>query len=208
LSRPHGCLRAALAVLGLALSSFAIWRVEVECIRGWAGLNWLRGYPWAAIPTCALVAASVLTCVAAVVPVKRGRSLPFVAVATAVVWIAFEIARRWLCEDYGYLVLVGSGVPASHWVVSPLLSVLISVFGIQQGIHRLLRPIAAWTALLFLSAVALVWPLCLLSLQIAPPHGYRDVIHAIKAGHPMFWSNITFGTAAWAAVRHGRCSTT
>src|SRR5215471_6775547 len=98
-------IRAALVVLALATLSFALWRAEVELIKGWPGLNWLNGYPWSAPFICALVALSVLTPVAFVTPVSRWRAGVFLAVATIVGWMSFDYARDWFYIDTAWMAL-------------------------------------------------------------------------------------------------------
>jgi hypothetical protein len=105
--------RAGALVLLFGLVSLALWRGEVELIKGWAGLSWLNGYPWAAVPVCALVEGSVLvTILAAAPPAAReaiqsrgvGRTcVTFLAIATGIAWLSFEIARQWLEISHAWL---------------------------------------------------------------------------------------------------------
>src|SRR5690242_17577476 len=67
-SRGLSPARAAVLVSFLGLVSLALWRSEIELIKGWTGLSWLNGYPKAAVPICVLVAASVLVAVLAAAP--------------------------------------------------------------------------------------------------------------------------------------------
>jgi hypothetical protein len=200
-------LRAALAVLALATLSFALWRGEVEYIKGWTGLNWLHGYPWSALPICVLVAASTLIPVAVAVPLSRERSLIFLAVVTVVGWASFEIARRWFYVDNSWLIAFHQRPDPEYFIFSPLLSIVLTTVGVQQAMHHLLVPIPTWTVGFFLVAVLLIVPVSLLAIQIVPVYIYRDFIHTIKSGYTAFFTNILLGIAAALATRFRRGTT-
>ena len=196
---------AALVVLVLATLSFALWRAEVEFIKGWTGINWLRkGYPWSAPPICALVALSVLTPPAVVTPLSRWRAGVFLAVATIIGWVSFDNARDWFYLNIGWLTLLQVRPPPEYYVFSPLLSMVLTTVGMQQAIHRLLVPIATWTMVYFLAAILLIVPVSLLCLQIVPAHGEDDIYHTIKSGYTAFWTNILLAAAAALAIRFRR----
>lgn len=197
-------VRAAVGVLALALLSFSAWRFEVEFLKGWRGLNWLHGYPWAAVPICVFVALSILTVGAEATLVHWRPAAFFTVFVAALGLLSFEIARRWFQEDQSWMSLVGERPPLSHWLFSPLLSVVITAVGVHQGLRRLGLAIAPWTVLLFFAASVLVWPFSLLSIKMVPAHGYGDAIHAVKAGYPAFWINVMLATAAAIAARLGR----
>jgi hypothetical protein len=199
--------RAAAAVLVLSLLSMVAWRVEVEWIKGWAGLGWLHGYPWAAVPICVLVAGSILVAVASMAPVRVVSAGAFLAVVTGVGWVSFEIARRWLYVDQEWLLPPARSLALPRWALSPLLSIALSSVGVYLAISRLLFRLRPWTVVLFVAADLLVLPTSWLTLQIIPAHGYRDGIHAIKAGYPMLWTPIlTAGAAALAVLLSRRHS--
>ncbi len=178
----------------------AVWRVEVEWIKGWAGLGWLHGYPWAAVPVCVLVAGSILVAVASMVPVRVVSSGVFLAVVCGVAWVSFEMARRWLYVDQEWLLPPARSLALWRWALSPLLSLALSAVGVHLAISRLLVRLRPWSFVLFVAAELLVLPMSWLSVQIIPAHGYRDGIHAIKAGHPMLWTTILMAGAAALAV--------
>jgi hypothetical protein len=191
--------RTAAVVLLLALASLAAWRVEVEWVKGWAGLRWLEGYPWAALPICLFVAAAVLVPVAARRSVPAGRAFAFLILATGTCLLAFELARRWLYE-------AGSArlPPApSVWrlLLSPLTSIALAAAGLFLAVDRLLLHLPARRAAFFVGALLLIWPASLLTIQLLPVHGYRDAIHAVKGGYPTFWTTLLLGAVAAAAVR-------
>jgi hypothetical protein len=185
------------------LLSLAAWRLEIECVKGWDGLRWLSGYPWAALPICALVATSIVLAIAPSVPLRPVRVGIFLAVATGIAWSSFEIARQWFYDDLAWLSLARWRLPPSHWLFSPLLSTALTALGTYLAVRWLLFRIRPWSIALFALAVLLVLPLSVLSLQVFPAHGYRDAIHAIKAGYPMFWINLLMAAATGLAVRFG-----
>jgi hypothetical protein len=207
-------------VVSFGLLSLALWRGEVELIKGWAGLSWLNGYPWAAVPVCALVAASVLaTSLAAAPPAAReaiqprgvGRAcVTFLAIAAGIAWVSFEIARRWLETSHAWLMF--SPPPLATrigWLMPAVGSITWCAVGFFVAIDRLLLRLRPWCIALFAAALILVMPASWLSLQLVPAHGYTDPLHAIKAGYPMLWTNLLMGAAAGAAARfaHVRSAT-
>lgn len=207
--------RAGLLVVAFGLASLALWRGEVELIKGWAGLNWLNGYPRAAVPVCVLVAASVLVAVLAAAPPTvrhdiqsrgvRRTYVTFVAVATVIAGLSFEISRQWLESSHAWLMF--SPPPLStrvSWLLPPVGSIALSAVGFFVAIDRLLLRLRIWTVGLFLVALILVVPASWLLLQVLPAHGYTDPIHAIKAGYPMLWTSLLMGAAAAAAAVFGR----
>lgn len=210
----HGW-RAGSLVLLFGLVSLALWRGEVELIKGWAGLSWLGGYPWAAVPICALVAASMLvTILAAAPPAAReavqsrgvGRTcLKFLAFATGIAWLSFEIARRWLEGSHAWLMF--SPPPLATrigWLMPAVGSIALCSLGFFFLIDRLLLRLRPWCIALFAAALILVVPASWLSLQLVPAHGYTDEIHAIKAGYPTLWTNLLMGGVAAVAIRFAR----
>lgn len=207
--------RAGVLVLLFGLVSLALWRIEIELIKGWAGLSWLNGYPRAAVPICALVAASVLVSVLAAAPpaaldAVRSRGVgrtcvTFLAIATGVAWLSFEIARRWLETSHAWLMF--SPPPLTTrigWLIPPIGSIALCAVGIFVTIDRLVVRLRAWSIVWFVAALILVMPVSWLLLQLLPAHGYTDEIHAIKAGYPTLWANLLMGVAGAAAARWGR----
>jgi hypothetical protein len=201
--------RAAAVVVLSGMVSLALWRVEVELIKGWAGLRWLDGYPWSAIPICALVATSVSAAVLAAAPPAalrshgvRRRCAIFVAIATGIGWLSFEIARRWLETSHGWLMF--SPPPLSTrigWLLPPVGSIALCAVGFFVAIDRLLLRLRGWSIALFAAALILVMPASWLLLQLLPAHGYTNEIHAIKAGYPALWTNWLMGGAGALAAR-------
>lgn len=207
--------RAGLLVLVFGLVSLTLWRGEVELIKGWDGLNWLSGYPWAAVPICALVAASLLVAVlAASPPAARdairsrggGRACVFFfSIATGIAWLSFEIARRWLETSHAWLMFSPPAlVTRLGWAMPAIGSIALCAVGFFFAIDRLLVRLPLVSIALFTVALILILPASWLLLQIVPAHGYTDEIHAIKAGYPTLWTNLLLGAAAAVAVRFGR----
>ncbi len=207
--------QAAFVVLAFALLSLGIWRGEVEWIKGWAGLNWLAGYPWAALPICVLVAASILVSVVAAAPAsawvenatrgERQISVLFLAIVSAVSWLSFEIARRWFETNPFWGTFTRPAMTAiAGWLAWPIGSIAFCAVAIFLAIDRLLLRLRRWTIALFVAALALVLPASWLLLQLVPAHGYRDSIHSIKAGYPPLWTNLLMGAVAGIAARFGQ----
>ena len=207
--------RAGLLVLLFGLLSLAFWRGEVELIKGWAGLNWLNGYPWAAVPVCALVAGSVLVAVLAAAPPAarkpldprrraRLRDVPGDRDRSRVVVVceSRDVAGnqpRWLMFS-----------PPPLMTRDRLVDSARSVHNVVRGWDLSQRSIACycdcgpWCIALFVAALIIVMPASWLSLQLLPAHGYTDEIHAIKAGYPTLWTNLLIGGVAAMATRFGR----
>ena len=211
-SRGLSPARGVVLVLLFGSVSLALWRGEVELIKGWAGLSWLNGYPKAAVPICVLVASSVLVAVLAAAPPAawdaiRSRGVrricvSFLAIVGGIAWLSFEIARRWLETSHAWLMF--SAPPLGTrigWLIPPVGSVALCAIGIFVTIDRLLLRLRPWSIALFAAALIVVMPASWLLLQLIPAHGYTDEIHAIKAGYPMLCTNLLMGAAGAAAAR-------
>jgi hypothetical protein len=203
--------RAAAVVVSLGLVSLALWRGEVELTKGWAGLSWLNGYPWSAVPVCALVATSVLVGLLAAETEAvqfrgvRRRRAGFIALAAGIAWLSFEIARRWLETSQGWLMFAAPPLSTRiGWLLPPVGSIALCSVGFFVAIDRLLLRLRAWTVALFAAALMLVMPASWLLLQLLPAHGYTDEIHAIKAGYPTLWTNLLMAGAGALAARFAR----
>lgn len=202
------------AMLGLV--SIGAWLFEVFVIKGWAGLNWLRGYPFAAL--VGIAASALATGFAAKYALDTRRhpsagAAPFggfVLGASLAAFVSFEVAREAIynlhSRSAAWLSLSGEpGLARSFYITQWLLILgagLITTSVFTLGIRRLLVAIAWWTALLFAVALLLVMPLSVALIQvIQAPGGQTDYVHAVKMGYPMFFTPILLAVATHIAVR-------
>jgi hypothetical protein len=189
------------AVAALGSLSLAMWRAEVEIIKGWDGLAWLKGYPWTALPICLFVGLSALIALSSKVQVSPGKATAFVASVAGVSWVSFEVARQWFFENPSWLGLAGYSAPLSFWIFSPLLSLVLTSVGISASVRLVAGFITLWAVPLVAIALVLVVPLSLGTIKIVPAHGYTDEIHAVKAGYSMFWVNVVVALAVFLSLQ-------
>lgn len=90
------------------------------------------------------------------------------------------------------------------WLTPAVGSTALCAGGFYLAIDRLVLRLRVWTVGLFVVALILVMPASWLLLQSIPAHGYRDSIHAIKAGYPPLWTNLLIGAATAVAAARGR----
>jgi hypothetical protein len=176
-------LVVAALLLAAAFASWGLWLGEVVWLKGWAGIAWLSGFNWSAIPIAAIVAVACSYAVSFNAPGRGRRN--FVALAFALALVAFIFARA-------------AGVEVlSSWGPNPLGLLAIGVIvlmgiavaaGFTAAASRWLAQLHWWTAALVLLALLLVIPLSFATIKVFPAlNGSVDQVHAIKMGYPPFW---------------------
>jgi hypothetical protein len=203
---PEKPLALALTIVALGALAAAAWLGEVVWIKGWQGLAWLEGHPWAAAVgiACAVVSAALPICAAHAVGPRRFAL--FCAMALPIAWVSFEVARGAVHQ-----LLSPPGLPQpaelalqdalenSSWLAG---AALLTAFGFTLAVRLALGPVSLWLAGLFLLALGLVLPMGLLTIQIGPAlDGSTDVIHVVKMGYPLFWTSVLLGAASFVGVR-------
>jgi hypothetical protein len=189
-----------LLVLGLAALALGSWSVEVRWVKGWAGLAWLEGWTFAALPGCLCVALSLLLATGSARRPGRLRAAAFTVLATAVSLGAYELGRRGLLA-----------IPAVAWlsrreafeVITLRLAMAVALAA--SGLHaatRLLAPQSPWGLVLSTVALALVLPASAATIALLPaPNGSTDLIHAVKMGYPPAWTCLLLALATAASTR-------
>jgi len=209
LSARYGATLAArpLAIVALGLLAAGLWLAEVLRVKGWEGLRWLGGYPWAAVPTCLFVALAALIAARGEAVRPAFRHAGFVIAVWATSWVSFEVSRVGLIALHTPSLV--DFVSVTLWMKLALLDPLIrlvcavalAVMGIYLGVRFLLRPISRWTILYLAVALLLVVPACLLTIRVVPAvNGATDYLHAVTMGYPTFWTVVLVA----AAVALGR----
>jgi hypothetical protein len=186
----------------IAIVSNALWLGEVCLVKGWAGLRWLDGFNWSAIPISVLVA---VACVIGLPKLQRNaRPSLFVVLMSALTLAAFALSRYSLMSLMGRTYFITGGM-SSHAAAEILLLILCGLalsFGIVLLTVRFLAPLAAWTVICVALAVLLALPLAVGSIAIVPAiNGATDAIHAVKMGYPVFWAVLLVPLALRAGVR-------
>lgn len=216
----HFLGRVATRVLGivaLGLAAIGLWLAEVLRVKGWQGLRWLDGYPWAAVPVCLFVALGALIAAGGetVRPVRRPAGF------VVAVWItslgSFEISRVSLIDLHTPSWLLLDPELVTLWMkislLSPLIRLAVAValasVGIYLSIHFFLRPISRWTILYLAGGFLLVVPASLLTIRVVPAiNGATDYLHAVKMGYPTFWTVVLVGAAIGLGRRATRAPAT
>lgn len=203
-------LVAVLVITGLGVLSSAAWLGEVVLLKGWDGLRWLEGYPSASFVGVACVALSVLVPIHVKHRISVGRASLFVAIAFAIGWFSFDLARSCLYELHSpsaaFMALSMDPSMAWHFTFRNLAGLasaaLLSAVGFTVAVRLFLARVSWWMAGLFLAAIALVMPVSMLTILVVPAlNGKTDYLYVVKMGYPLFWTNILMGLVGWLGVR-------
>lgn len=193
-TQPRAWRAVLLVVLLGACVAWSMWWTEIWWIKGWSSLAWLSGYNWSAIPIC--------LCIAAVSSVALGRAIPlarrlrFVAIASLLMWAAFDIGRAALFE-FGHAWFPRTGL-VDTWLATLLLANVGVAFALVFCTHKMLAPLRPWTGLLLLLGLSAVAPLSAATIQLIPAvRGQTDAVHAVKMGYPVFWTALLVPLCLW-----------
>jgi hypothetical protein len=95
----------------LGLLSTGIWLGEVIWLKGWEGLRWLDGYPWAAPPTALAVSLGALVAGSGRTHTSWRRRGAFLIMVWAALWASFEVSRYSLfaLHSRGFIMYLGTG---------------------------------------------------------------------------------------------------
>jgi hypothetical protein len=176
-------------------------------VKGWKGLNWLGGYPWAGVPVCLAITLAAWVG-AGWLPKKSAlRSGLFLLLAWLVLLACFEIARASLFALHSswvplYLpdrLMQGSLPDRLHEHILLLgvpLAVLLASAGIFLFVRLFLLRISWWTLLFLVLGLILIMPASLVTCHLLSAFDYRtDYFHAVKMGYPAFWAVVFVGVA-------------
>jgi hypothetical protein len=187
--------RASLLIVA-AFVAWGLWFGEVCWVKGWAGLAWLDGFNWSALPICAVI---VVTSSFVVSPgaAWRERTLfvLFGFVLTVGTFVAgrqamFEIGSAWVFPFYDpFVTLAAAGLAVS--------------VGLTAAAGRWLAPVHVWTVVAIIAALILVLPLSFMTIAVFPAlNGDTDDIHAIKMGYPVLWTALLVPLALLLGRKH------
>ena len=185
-------------LLGGAFGAWGLWLAELLWMKGWAGVAWLSGFNWSAVPICALivVTTSYFVCARS----ERTERLVFVGVACAISISAFAIAR------YAAFELFAGGFPGRASFAAASIALIVGVAasaGLALTANRWLTPLHLWAGILVAVGLLLVLPLSFATIKVFPAfNGSTDQIHSIKMGYPVFWTALLIPLA----LRLGRKS--
>ena len=181
-------------------------------MKGWAGLNWLGGYPCAAVPVCLAIALAAWIGAGSRKPRSAVRSIAFLVLVWGLLLLCFELARSSLytLHSVGFLwffpelLKQGDLWSRLHELVLLLgipLAVLLAGLGLFLAIRLFLQRISQWTLLFLILGLILIMPASLATCHVLSAIDYRtDYFHAVKMGYPAFWAVVLVG----AAVMLGR----
>jgi hypothetical protein len=179
----------------------------VRFVKGWAGLNWLGGYPWAAVPVCLAIALAAWIGAGSRKPRSADRFIAFLFLAWGLLLLCFELARSSLytLHSVGYLryfpdlLKQGSFWSRLHDLVLLLgvpLAILLAGLGLCLLARLFLPRVSRWTLLFLLLGLVLIMPASLATCHVLSAIDYRtDYFHAVKMGYPAFWAVVLVGTA-------------
>lgn len=181
-------------------------------MKGWEGLNWLGGYPWAAVPVCLAIALAAWIGAGSR---KRGNAVQLIAfpiLAWGLLLACFELARASLfaLHSMGFLLYLPDLLKqGSLWnrlynlglFLGIPLAVLLTSVGLYWAVCLFHQRISQWTLLFLILGLILIMPASLATCHVLSAIDYRtDYFHAIKMGYPAFWAVVLVG----AAVMLGR----
>ena len=177
-----GFMRFLALLIGGALAAWALWLAEVCLVKGWAGPSWAERFSWSALPICAVIAMSCSYLLAPSAP--RPRHLMFIAMAFALNFAAFLVARwalvdmfggRWIFPDPLTLFVL--------WLTSLILSA-----GLATAADHWLAPLRIWTVALISIALLVALLLSYATFEVLPvPGGNSKDVRVFKIGYPVFW---------------------
>jgi len=195
-------------ILLLAFLAFGLWYGEVRFVKGGEGLNWLEGYPWAAVPVCLAIALAAWIGAGQ----KRGRSAvrvaAFLLISWGILFLSFEIAKASLfaLHSVGFLFYFPEMLKqGSLWdrlyelglFLGVPLAVILTSVGLYWAIHLFLQRISQWTLLFLILGLILIMPASLATCHVLSAIDCRtDYFHAVKMGYPAFWAVALVGAAA------------
>jgi len=179
-------MRTFFQILG-AFAAWGLWLTEVYWIKGWAGLAWLSGFNWSALPICALVV--VLCAQSVAVDVQRLNRARFIAIGFVLAVGTFAVVR-WAAFE-----LFSGSISAPLYQLEAVLVLLIAVLafcvGLTVAVNRWLGPVRSWTVILLAAGLLLVLLLSFITIRIFPAfNGSTDELHAFKMGYPVFWITV------------------
>jgi hypothetical protein len=193
-------------VIGLSLflagafAAWGLWLAEVRWVKGWAGLAWLSGFNWSALPACALIVVMASYFVTA--HARWPDRAMFLGVAWVIAVSAFAMAR-WAAFEMFSGGFPGREVPGPGFVL--LIAGLIVPVGFTIAGKRWLGPLHYWTGTLVAIGLLLVLPLSFATIKVFPAlNGSTDQIHAIKMGYPVFWTAVLIPVAMGLGRKRGR----
>ncbi len=172
---------ALLLLLVEMLAAWGLWIAEVRWVKGWAGLAWLSGFNWSALPICPLIGVAKAIFTSRKADLKE-RTTFALSVAGACLF-AFTIARWAFFEMFsgglGSVIISDRPMPMLLLVIALLLVAIVPT----AAANRWLGPVHFWTAIGLGLSLLLVVPLSLATTKLLPaPNGNMDAIHAIKMG--------------------------
>jgi hypothetical protein len=181
-------------------------------VKGWEGLNWLSGYPWAAVPVCLAITLAAWIGAGSRKRESGGRFIAFLILAWGLLLLCFELAKAslYILHSVGFLwyfpdlLKQGSLWSRLHdlglFLGIPL-AVLLTSVGLYWAVCLFHQRISRWTLLILILGLILIMPASLATCHVLSAVDYRtDYFHAVKMGYPAFWAVVLVG----AAVMLGR----
>lgn len=176
-------------LLGGVLAAWSLWLAEVCWIKGWAGLAWLSGFNWSALPICALILFTTSYGVSARAAWRE--RVIFTAMGWVIAVAAFVLAR-WAAFDLFSRSL--GLLPTVRWqplIAAALAGLLLVPAGLTFAANRWLAAMHYWTGFLLAAGLLVVMPLSIATIKIFPAlNGGTDEIHSIKMGYPVLWTAV------------------
>ncbi len=183
-----------LVIFLLSLTAITLWLGEVLFIKGWHGLNWLRGPLYSPFLSTLFVVAAFMSSLIQYSDLTKKNiiiafcllylvSIFFYTAGKEFTTIPYQMAI-WSRIDYYILEFMG-------FMLFPLMA-LVYWFITQKFIRKTKK-----IHILYLTLFSLaVLPLSMLSIWICPGFGTGDgEIDAIKMGYPVFWMAMMMGLA-------------
>jgi hypothetical protein len=187
-------LAPLLAAFVSAAVCWGLWLGEVCLVTGWAGLAWLSGFNWSALPICAVIA--VTSSYAVSLQAGWRARMMFVLAAGALMAGAFAAGRQAVFD------LVSAWVPYYPALVTLAAAGLAVSAGLPAAAGWRLAPVQVWTPAAVAAALLAVLPLSFMTVTVFPAfNGATDEVHAIKMGYPVLWTALLVPLALRAGRR-------
>ena len=178
-------------LVGGVLAAWGLWLAEVCWIKGWAGLAWLSGFNWSALPICAVILTTASYGVSERVAWRE--RMIFIAVGWVIALAGFALTR-WAAFDL-FSRNLGPTVRWEPFIAAALAGSLVSA-GLTFAANRWLAAMHYWTGFLLAAGLLVVMPLSIATIKMVPAlNGSVDEIHSIKMGYPVFWTAVLVSVA-------------
>lgn len=187
-----------LAIVTLAFAGTIIWLVEILAIKGWHGLNWLKGSLYAPYFSTLLAVFAFITPFCFSSTLSKVKIVVSILILYIISIFCFKLGQTLSFSMYSRLFILNKYYPEYPFNIIGISLLLFPFLGFTYWIvSNLLLLKNKKTNIIFLTALIISSiPLSLLTIQLFTGFGtHKGWIDAVKMGYPIFWLTIGLGLA-------------